>query len=168
MFNIGDVVLGDYGMKYVIAKVNRATYDVCSLSDVERGYAMQLSRYPMNRLDRYKLINHIDFTPPQEPAATPYNPGDILYNSWGWEQTNIDFYQVVKSSDKTVTIRPIGQNQTYNAHSMTGTCVPIKDSFIGEPSRRAICMSQGKQFVTAEYGVMNLWDGKPKEYSCYA
>ena len=22
--------------------------------------------------------------------------GDILYSSWGWEQTNIDFYQVIR------------------------------------------------------------------------
>lgn len=35
----------------------------------------------------------------QEKAAAAFREslrvGDILYSSWGWEQTNIDFYQVV-------------------------------------------------------------------------
>lgn len=30
--------------------------------------------------------------------------GDIFYISWGWEQTNIDFFQIVKVTDKSVRI----------------------------------------------------------------
>ena len=29
--------------------------------------------------------------------------GDVVYNSWGWEQTNIDWYQVVRTSRKRLS-----------------------------------------------------------------
>ena len=33
--------------------------------------------------------------------------GDILYSSWGWEQTNIDFYQVIAIRGCTVRLRQL-------------------------------------------------------------
>jgi hypothetical protein len=40
--------------------------------------------------------------------------GDILSCSWGYDQTNVDFYQVTKVvSDKTVKIRQIGKRVVY-------------------------------------------------------
>lgn len=33
--------------------------------------------------------------------------GDIYYISWGYEQTNLDFFQVLKVTDKTVRIKQI-------------------------------------------------------------
>ena len=36
--------------------------------------------------------------------------GKIFYSSWGYEQTNIDFYKVVEvsKSGKTITLQQIG------------------------------------------------------------
>ena len=33
--------------------------------------------------------------------------GDIFVSSWGYDQTNVDFYEVVKVAAKTVTLIPI-------------------------------------------------------------
>lgn len=33
-----------------------------------------------------------------------FKVGDILYASWGWEQTNLDFYKVVATTEKTIRI----------------------------------------------------------------
>jgi hypothetical protein len=35
--------------------------------------------------------------------------GDILYSSWGYDQTNIDFYKVVKVSEFSVWIQELGK-----------------------------------------------------------
>jgi len=45
----------------------------------------------------------------RKKLKTSLKPGDILYNSWGYDQTNIDFYKVVEvsPSGKTVKILPI-------------------------------------------------------------
>lgn len=61
--------------------------------------------------------------------------GDILVSSWGYEQTNIDYYQVTATpSDKTVEIRKIAKS-----YEETGWCrgqsTPAPGQFIGEPVR---------------------------------
>ena len=33
--------------------------------------------------------------------------GTVLYSSWGYDQTNIDFYQVVRATDKTVWLQQL-------------------------------------------------------------
>ena len=35
--------------------------------------------------------------------------GDILYTSWGWEQTNVDFYQVIHVINKKIVVRKIAR-----------------------------------------------------------
>ncbi len=58
--------------------------------------------------------------------------GDVLVSSWGWEQTNIDYYQVLELVGKSsIKLQEIGQQRTYN-HSDSGQCVPLLNSFKGE------------------------------------
>jgi len=38
-----------------------------------------------------------------------FKVGDPLYQSWGYDQTNIDFYEVVEVLPKSVKVRPISQ-----------------------------------------------------------
>jgi len=54
--------------------------------------------------------------------------GDILYSSWGWEQTNIDFYQVIAIRGSAVDLR---QRTTEDGY-MCGTTVPLPDVFKGK------------------------------------
>ena len=57
--------------------------------------------------------------------------GDILYSSWGYDQTNIDFYQVVKVTAKTITVKEINYKSDYDS-SMSGYKVPVKNAFIDD------------------------------------
>ena len=108
-----------------------------------------------------------------EPYKGPKHnikPGDIFYNSWGWEQTNIDFYQVVSTTAKTITLRAIkGTSNDYNAHYMTGSTIAVKDAFCNDELLRKIpYLFNGKWCVSFEYGAGSQWDGRPMSYSCYA
>lgn len=58
--------------------------------------------------------------------------GDILHSSWGYEQTNNDFYQVIAVKGKSVVLREIAQKKEYE-HWASGRTQPVKDHFIGEP-----------------------------------
>lgn len=60
--------------------------------------------------------------------------GSVLVNSWGYDQTNIDYFQVVEVSDsgRSVTIRAIGARSQEDGF-MQGTCWPLADHFIGAP-----------------------------------
>ena len=59
--------------------------------------------------------------------------GDVFVSSWGYEQTNIDYYQVVGIKGKsTLTLREISAEVVESTHYDAGRKVPSKDNFIGE------------------------------------
>ena len=65
--------------------------------------------------------------------------GDIYVASWGWEQTNIDAYQVVAKKGATVTLREIGVRTVEGSEAfMSDRVVPVKDQFIGEEFKKRI------------------------------
>lgn len=46
----------------------------------------------------------------QEPflhMTDGYQTGAVLVSSWGYDQTNVDFYQIVKRAAKSVWLRPL-------------------------------------------------------------
>lgn len=94
--------------------------------------------------------------------------GDILYTSWGYEQTNIDFYQVVALVGKSsVKLREIDQDVGSGGEgssSMSGQTSAIKDSFKGPET--TVRVANGRAKVEGHYA--SLWDGKPKYVSWYA
>lgn len=91
--------------------------------------------------------------------------GDVLNTRWGYEQTNVEFYQVVAVSGVMVTLRQIAATKT-DAGFMSGTKVPHPDNFIGEPIRRR---ANARNSVKID-GVCGAspWDGKPQHVSWYA
>ena len=59
--------------------------------------------------------------------------GSILHSSWGYDQTNCDFYEVVERKAKSVILRPIGGIRVDGSHLK-----PNPGHFIGEPFRKVI------------------------------
>ena len=56
--------------------------------------------------------------------------GDIYYASWGWEQTNVDYFQVVSlRGAHTVALRPVRARCVDDPRAMTGLCRPLRDVF---------------------------------------
>jgi hypothetical protein len=68
--------------------------------------------------------------------------GDILVDSWGYDQTNIDYFQVVRAEEFFVTVRAIGAKRVPGSDGfMCCTVKPDKDNFIGPPQRKKVCQS---------------------------
>ena len=60
--------------------------------------------------------------------------GDVLVSSWGYDQTNVDFYKVLRQVGKqSIEIAEIGCHKTYDLGSDSGTCTPDIEQIIGEP-----------------------------------
>lgn len=73
-----------------------------------------------------------------------YKVGDIFRTSWGYDQTNVEYFQIVEIKGKQAVLREICQNVTETGWN-TGTCSPIAGKFIeprhdgdnrGRPIRR--------------------------------
>lgn len=99
--------------------------------------------------------------------------GDVLVNSWGYEQTNVDYYQVTSLIGKSsVEIRPIAKDSTETG-SMVGVCTPILGRFTNNSMKKRVINGY---CVRMDYGFASrkdyqLIDGqktfKPDRWSSY-
>lgn len=90
--------------------------------------------------------------------------GDILRTSWGYDQTNIDFYQVVELRGKcNIVIRETAQDRVETTGRDTWTTIPRRNVFRGAPMvKRA---QQGNSVRIASYAMAYPWSGKPENAS---
>jgi len=121
----------------------------------------------------------------KESAITDVQVGDVFCHTWGYDQTNVEWYQVVAKRAATIQLRQVAAEITPSG-DMTGHSRPRKDQFIpmatgalcakadGAPS----CVKRPYKYpanaylpgvwVPAVYGACRLWDGRPQAYSSYA
>jgi hypothetical protein len=67
--------------------------------------------------------------------------GDLFVSTWGFEQTNVDFYEVVEKKGATVTVREIAAARVEGSeypHGMADEVVPVKGKYIGEPMKKRL------------------------------
>jgi len=92
--------------------------------------------------------------------------GAILHYSWGYDQTNCEFYQVVSLKAKAIIIRRIAGALTPDGGCgpMSGSMVPCPDNFIEAEEMKIPKMGyKGNSLVSMEFGIADKWDGRP----CY-
>ena len=95
-----------------------------------------------------------------------FKPGQILVDSWGYEQTNIDFYEITRvtacrvfAKRMTAKIEP---NGFMSGYSTPGKILEEKKEIQMTPSRYS------KNCVNFRNHSASLWDGKPESCSWYA
>ena len=69
--------------------------------------------------------------------------GDVFRSSWGYDQTNVDYYQVVAVGKKTATFCKIAQLSESDGF-LQGNCVPTPNQFIGKPFKKLIQKSSAE------------------------
>lgn len=88
----------------------------------------------------------------------PVKVGDIFHWSWGYDQTNADFFQVTRVSKRCVWVRKIGSEYA-GRHS---SVVAVKDSFTDGPEKRKLVqLHKGQPFLSMKFGWCKKWDGEP-------
>lgn len=102
-----------------------------------------------------------------------FEVGAILTDSWGWEQTNIDFYCIVKRSGNWVTVLPMSKHTSQEKGFMTNEETPGEIDFTSDPQRKKLSGYNGKEsgFSFRNYtggGWCNLWKGQPETSTHYA
>ena len=119
------------------------------------------------------MSNIIPFIIPDAPVAEstsfPYLEGSVVHSSWGYDQTNIDFYRITKRKGDWLTLTPLISLTEYNQQSMTGTCTPGFADPTKKAIRRMICRRDKEEIGCKfkSYGWIQSWDGKPMGYSTY-
>lgn len=102
----------------------------------------------------------------RKDADRGLNVGDIIYCSWGYDQTNIDFYQVVGLKGKyTVRLRKIGKVVTESKGWMSDMVVAQKDNFVSDEILNRRARNGSVRVDSVRYG--SKWDGQPRNETSY-
>jgi uncharacterized protein YegJ (DUF2314 family) len=97
----------------------------------------------------------------------PAKVGDILESMWGYDQTNIDYYQVIEVKNKSVKIKAINKQFLENDSYGQDLVKPAKNSFKNEKVltkmvRAGFDNDKNDYYVKINsFMIADLWDGKP-------
>ena len=111
--------------------------------------------------------------------AHPFKVGDIFVNSWGYDQTNIDFYEVVAVTAKSIRLARIAKGSVDGTEGfMTDKVVALPGQFVERDGKRIEMTKFPYQWsyggrepewgVNFPYGSGNLWNGEATRRSWYA
>ncbi|GEM49630.1 hypothetical protein [Deinococcus cellulosilyticus] len=100
-------------------------------------------------------------------AHAQIQENDIFMQRWGYDQTNVDFVQVVKVTRRRVWVRPIDQQEVKHG-SMTAEVLPLLNHFTGEARVKKPYLWNGEVRLVVEHGSCRKWDGQPKQTTSYA
>lgn len=93
--------------------------------------------------------------------------GDVLYTSWGYDQTNVEFFEVVGVRSSVVDIRELKQERKESSIGMQGTCMPRRGEYAGESYRGK--RPNGNNAIRLEsFRSAFPWDGRSLSWSSYA
>jgi hypothetical protein len=91
----------------------------------------------------------------------------MIYKSWGYAQTNIDFYEVVKTSANFVWLQPVARDLEETGF-LCGQVTAIPGSRHEEIAQHRVTVCDDYNSIHFEFGAGCKWDDTPKYCSWYA
>lgn len=98
----------------------------------------------------------------RESFVNPYKVGDVLYSSYGYDQTNINYYQVIRVTARSIEIREVYQEHSDHGHDSWRTTPRLND-FRGPAKLCPIYIDErgGYSISAPVNGHLRDWNGKP-------
>jgi hypothetical protein len=103
-------------------------------------------------------------------ASDFFSIGDIIYNSWGYDQTNLTFYKIDRITTRTIFATEMPMCLEKHIGDMAANFVPdlSTEAKIGNPEKVKIRVRTDGSLVNPKYFYnFSKWDGKPKYCSWY-
>lgn len=141
--------------RYKFSSVERMYEYVSNFIAKELEYRERVAAEKQARKDRAKEL------------AANVKVGDIFVDSWGYEQTNLDFYQVVaKPSAKTVIVREIACETVEGSEGqMCRDVRAVPNAFIGKEMKKRIDNYGG--FKTSSFSCARPTSADRKHYNSW-
>lgn len=99
----------------------------------------------------------------------PFAGDDILVSAWGRDQDNVDFYQVIRVTPKTLVVRRVDSRITEIVGQTQASVVPAPGSLRGDALRRRLVHDQGVWSIyVSSWERATRWDGVPRLSTRYA
>jgi hypothetical protein len=103
-------------------------------------------------------------------ASDYYQVGDVIVNTWGYEQTNVEFYHVVKVGNKTIEIVQVRASEVEGSmysHGMACELIPTNEPLIGGRVYTLRVKDKGYLSNPQSYYYFHKWSGRPQYCSWY-
>ena len=97
-------------------------------------------------------------------ASDFWTVGDVVEYSWGYDQTNVDFFQVTRVMKKSIEVASISQKSDDCGGPTGGKCQPVRYENLGKRLRKRVGANGHIYF---DHGCGVKWDGKPVWTSSY-
>jgi hypothetical protein len=137
-------------------------------SNLNRAKSLVETLAKWNAWEQRKQDNKAEKKQARENFTNPYQVGQVFYDSWGYDQTNVDFYQIVEVKPKSVVLREIA------SFYLDGSRVkPMPGTFTGEakikPIQLRVYDGKANHYINGERGSISLYDAGDKGlyYSTY-
>ncbi|PPK98983.1 hypothetical protein [Parapedobacter indicus] len=102
-------------------------------------------------------------------VGNPHKLGDIFVESWGYEQTNVDAYQVVKVNKASVILREICLETVESTGWASDNVKPVKDSFVSDETYiKIVSQKNGDYLKGIKHGCLIKYKGGSLHRSWYA
>lgn len=133
----------------------------------EQERAIEAAKATLGGLTRHKAMLE-ERKAKRASWATKLQVGSVLRHSWGYDQTNIDYYEVVElPGPKTCSIRKIAARSVPGEAWMTGYSWPLVGEYIGEPVTKRI--GEGDAVKICDWGSWAYpWVPKADRWTAYA
>jgi len=126
------------------------------------GRAQAIEKFKQSR-----AYHHARQIQRRQEARKPHTltVGRMLNTCWGYEQSNVEFYEVVAVSGSMVTLCRVA-DRTKDTGPMSGEKMPLPGQFVGEPFKRRASASNYVKINSVASA--RPWDGRPQYVSWYA
>lgn len=139
------IALALRGGKVVLQEMSRTEQEADKhLARVLQVYENKLSGQEKARADRKSIPMSIKV-------------GDIFVVSWGYDQTNVNFYETVETTPRAIKIREVEKKIVRESGSQAYV-MPIPGMYKGPAVAK---IPRGNSFKS-DYGTASLWDGNPE------
>lgn len=94
----------------------------------------------------------------------------IVYSSFGYDMTIIDFYLVDRMTKSSVWLRPIGRIVKNDDGRGEGTAEPSLDFKAADSlvfRKRIQHWNDGSQYISDSIKSFSIWNGRPKYYNTW-
>lgn len=88
--------------------------------------------------------------------------GDIYYTSWGYDQTNIDFYKVVNVRGSRIDLKELTQQYVDRGEGGYDDSVIPGDEFANDKIYTVSARADGTLTSLSSFEYLSKWDGRPK------
>lgn len=152
-----------FGVKLFFGKSKRPLFYTFATEQAREKYIMETKEGVAKSLAYKKESKEKAKIQAQEMIAK-LEVGSILVNSWGYDQTNVDAYQVVAKKGASVWLQPIQTEVVQETSYDSAKVRPVKDKFID--GREVIIKRVNAYGVNFEHGGCRVVSSPEETFHC--